>query len=633
MSESDAGRIHTDTEGWISALYLIMLEYIQKGEYTPAEGINNLIEKAVYDPLPEDAREFLVAMSIFDAFTLKQAAFIWGKNADTILDELTESNSFVTYDGRLKLYHIHTLFREFLNDILADKESNCRQRLFDAAARWFVEAKDFTAACRFFYECSDFDGLLSALEKDKAVYIAAGSRELLIKYLTECPREIKKRHPYALLAYAMHLFIHKELDLFRNTCDELSANIEKDKNLDPAAKNQLLGEFELLQSFAEFNDLKKVSERYKKVWDYRGQPSSVYDAGVGSTFGSPSVLSLYYRESGRLSEHIADLKNAMPYFTRLTSGQGSGAEDVMEAEYRFNRGDFDDAGIYAQRALLKAREGRDESIAFSAQYFQTLIDFMKGNLAEVMSRINEMQKILDNLADDAFIHTAEICVGGIYAYLDQPDRMPKRLLEFDTANPRLRFPAYPFFNVMYGRLLLIKGDYLKLTGSAEHFFSVSSVFSNLLGYIYTYIYLAAAYRRIYRENEALESLRKALDIAMPDRQYMLFAENCDYIAPLLETIAMRGSYCKEICEILRLYDTFAKSKDGMIKLFFTEEKPSLTPRELEIARLAAEGLNNTEIGQRLFISPNTVKTVLKSVYAKLSVDSRALLKGRLESCK
>ncbi|MCG9966716.1 helix-turn-helix transcriptional regulator [Pelotomaculum terephthalicicum JT] len=483
LSESEAARLHTDTEGWISDLYLIMLEYIAKGEYTPTDSINNLIEKAVYNPLPEDAREFLVAMSVFEAFTLKQAAFIWGKNAGMILDGLCENNTFVTYDGRPKVYHIHTLFTEFLNDRLEEKETNYRRKLYAKAARWFMEICDYAAARRFFYECGDFDGLLETLEKDKTVYYSAGSRELFIKYMAECPQEIKARHHYALLVYAMHLFVHKELELFRKTCGELSENIEKDKCLDSAAKNRLLGEFELLQSFAEFNDLKKVSGRYKKAWAYLNQPTSVYDSGINSTFGSPSVLSLYYRESGRLSEHIADLKNAMPYFTRLTSGQGSGAEDVMEAENLFNRGDFDNAAVAAQKALLKARDGRDESIAYAAQYFQTLIDFMKGDLAGVISRINEMQGILDEVADDAFIHTVEICTGCIYAYLDQPGRIPGRLKEFDTASPRLRFPAYPFFNVMYGRLLLIKGEYLKLIGSAEHFISVSSVFSNLLGYI------------------------------------------------------------------------------------------------------------------------------------------------------
>lgn len=108
------------------------------------------------------------------------------------------------------------------------------------------------------------------------------------------------------------------------------------------------------------------ADRYQKAWEYLNSPAELYEGGISSTFGSPSVLSLYYRESGRLTEALADLKAAMPHFTRLTGGQGSGAEDVMEAESSFSRGDFAGAEIAAQKALLKAKDGRDESTAFSA---------------------------------------------------------------------------------------------------------------------------------------------------------------------------------------------------------------------------------------------------------------------------
>jgi predicted ATPase/DNA-binding CsgD family transcriptional regulator len=50
---------------------------------------------------------------------------------------------------------------------------------------------------------------------------------------------------------------------------------------------------------------------------------------------------------------------------------------------------------------------------------------------------------------------------------------------------------------------------------------------------------------------------------------------------------------------------------------------SLTPVERDVVRLVAEGHTNAEIGQRLFISVNTVKKHLTHVYAKVDVDGRA----------
>jgi DNA-binding CsgD family transcriptional regulator len=52
---------------------------------------------------------------------------------------------------------------------------------------------------------------------------------------------------------------------------------------------------------------------------------------------------------------------------------------------------------------------------------------------------------------------------------------------------------------------------------------------------------------------------------------------------------------------------------------------SLTPTELEVVRLAAGGLTNPAIGERLFISRGTVKTHLLHVFAKLGVHTRAEL--------
>jgi DNA-binding CsgD family transcriptional regulator len=52
---------------------------------------------------------------------------------------------------------------------------------------------------------------------------------------------------------------------------------------------------------------------------------------------------------------------------------------------------------------------------------------------------------------------------------------------------------------------------------------------------------------------------------------------------------------------------------------------SLTTTELHVARLAAEGLTNPQIAQRLYISRYTVETHLKHVFAKLSLTSRVQL--------
>lgn len=61
------------------------------------------------------------------------------------------------------------------------------------------------------------------------------------------------------------------------------------------------------------------------------------------------------------------------------------------------------------------------------------------------------------------------------------------------------------------------------------------------------------------------------------------------------------------------------------------ESIALTPQQREIASLAAAGLTNKQIGERLFLSPRTVSTHLYQLFPKLGISSRAALRDALES--
>ena len=60
-----------------------------------------------------------------------------------------------------------------------------------------------------------------------------------------------------------------------------------------------------------------------------------------------------------------------------------------------------------------------------------------------------------------------------------------------------------------------------------------------------------------------------------------------------------------------------------------DARDQLTPHELQIAQLAADGLTNREIGQRLYLSHRTISSHLHRIFPKLGVASRSELRTKV----
>jgi DNA-binding NarL/FixJ family response regulator len=56
---------------------------------------------------------------------------------------------------------------------------------------------------------------------------------------------------------------------------------------------------------------------------------------------------------------------------------------------------------------------------------------------------------------------------------------------------------------------------------------------------------------------------------------------------------------------------------------------NLTQREIEVARLAVEGLTRKEIAARLYIAENAVKIHIAHIYAKLGAHNRLQMEHKL----
>ncbi len=630
LKDADAEYLHSYSEGWISALYLLMINYKAEGGFETTGNIYLLVEKAIYEPFSDDVKDFLLRVCIFSSFSLEQAKYLWGKDgASDFIAEVTSKNAFITYDRKSKTYQVHTIFTNFLQEIFNDKDIDFKKTIYRKAAGWYGRTGNYLTAMHFFYLAGDFENLLESLELDKGISIRYEQKDLIIKYFSECPSAIKERHPISLLVYALSLMTFNEMALFESVCNEFAELMQRD-TVDSKTARMLMGEFELLLSFADYNDISKMVGHVKKAGQLLQEPAVFIDTKGSWTFGSPSVLYMFYRESGQLEKEVQELEDAMPYYCQLTNNHGMGAEWVMAGERYFLQGDFENAEISLHKALFLSNYHNQPEIVISARFLKARLSLLKGDYRTLLDELEQMHKEMEQKKVHTLIHTIDMCSGFFYAYLNQESKIPLWLTNGSFDSPRLLFPAVSFSNIVYGRILLNQGEYLKLLGISEQLTNIASVFPNLLANIYITIYIAAANQKISRRSEALENLKSALLLALPDKVYLPFAENIDFIRPLLEELKRQNFHREEILKILELSEIYKISTAKIQKENFISVRPTLTEREFQVARLAADGFSNKEIGENLFISQNTVKTQLKRVFDKLDLNSRILLKKYFE---
>jgi ATP/maltotriose-dependent transcriptional regulator MalT len=140
----------------------------------------------------------------------------------------------------------------------------------------------------------------------------------------------------------------------------------------------------------------------------------------------------------------------------------------------------------------------------------------------------------------------------------------------------------------------------------------------------------AAYARCSDIFEAQERLIDALDVGAANGLCMTFVDAGPAVHKLLDELCHDPSISDERVLELRPYmhTLLARCPGSQCPGSFARQPPEairqpLTPREGNVLRLIASGLSNKRIAQRLDITPETVKSHTKSIFAKLAAQTRA----------
>jgi LuxR family maltose regulon positive regulatory protein len=133
--------------------------------------------------------------------------------------------------------------------------------------------------------------------------------------------------------------------------------------------------------------------------------------------------------------------------------------------------------------------------------------------------------------------------------------------------------------------------------------------------LHGWLVAAVAHQALGRSRDASEAIERALEIAEPEGYRRPFAEGGGAVRRLLERhTTLPTAYAPLVAELVDALEHVSAPRPGLLE--------PLSERERDVLRLLPTLLPNTEIAGELFVSVNTVKTHVKSIYRKLDVSSR-----------
>ena len=627
LSEQQLEALLRSSEGWFSAIYLNLRALSERGRLPDASSdIFEMFTAAMIDPLPPGRQEFLAVMGLADEFTAEMARFVTeNPETDAIIQDLTCQNAFVTRLPDSQRYRFHHMMKECALRkfrTLPEQSQICYWNRFGS---WYGAHGQYLHALGAYGRSGNNDAALTIIEKDAGNLLSALHPEELLERLNACPEEVLTRHPTAILVLMRRLFTWRQIPKMLQLKALLERAIAESPDMPEEERGNLLGECDLIMSFLMYNDITKMSRLHRSASRQMSRPAVTIQAGSSWTFGSPSVLMMYYRAPGELQKETHEMHECMPHYYRITNGHGLGAELVMDAEASFMQGKLREAEIGLERARAAIAGSRQENMALCC-------DFLELRLLRSGGRhrldIKARAEALLARHDVVLLNMFESILAYYYALLQEPEKIPDvfRLHRLDTVN--YFAPGKPMMELIENQVYLAQGEFPRVIGRSEPLLSVCGSLHYALVALHIRLQTASAYEALGNRAMARKLLVRALEDAEPDGFVLPFAENAPYLMDLYLALSreLETPFAASVCELSERW--LSQQQTSGSRQEPIEALRELSERERSVAQLMALRKTNREIAETLFLSEGTVKQYINRIYSKLQLTGTAQEKRR-----
>ena len=613
LSDAQVESLLYSSEGWFSAVYLNLRTLSECGVLPSRHSdIYATFTAAMIDPLPEKQREFLAVMGLADEFTVEMAQAVTGDaDAEQLLSMLTEQNAFVTRLPDGISYRFHHMMKACAERSFLTMAQETQKLYWERFGLWYEQHRQYLHAIAAYQKSENYDALLRVIRSDAGILLASLKPEVVLDALDKCPAETLKAYPFAILVLMRRMFTWRQIPKMLELKTLLLTAIEEHPELSAEERGNLLGECDLILSFLCYNDIRAMSRLHRSASAQMSRPAISIQSSGGWTFGSPSVLMMFYRAPGALESALAEMDECMPHYYKVTNHHGQGAETIMRAEALFCQGRFTDAHIELERAYAQIRESGQVNMALCCDFLSWRLSLH----ADVEQRYTFAERYADLLRyhDASWLNLWSATSAYYHALRGETDKIPEVFSQHCLSDINMLAPGKPMMEMIENQVYLAQGSYAKVVGRSAGLLAVCEAMHYALVALHVRIQTAAAYARLGKTEEARAELKKALSDAEPDGFVMPFVENYGFLQPLLA----QEVKSELIAKIAGLGEAAgARSAASARPAAFA----ALTPREFEIVELMTQRLSNREIAERLYLSEGSVKQYVNQIYSKLHIE-------------
>ncbi len=666
VSDAVFDRIVDVMEGWVAGVQLSLLAI--KDQPRPEDfvarllgrtgDINAFLTEEVFNSLEKSVQDFLLFTGILERFSAPLCeAMTNNTNGEDTINEMVRRGLFVqSLDQHNEWYRYHNIFKTYLQNRLLSQYTDQVEKLHEIAAKWFAENGQFEEGVYHAIEAGRQGLAAELLSRSIRTMVERGQLETVERYISNLDAEQIGSYPEILGGAAWAYTFLRRFDKLQEIMDQKSFA----SNADILTLRPLLSIFHdnLAAAYEQATEnLSKIPETlafnrgvllniiaYCLVARSKFEQATAqvarakaYHQGAGSIFGqaySDVIVALIDRAKGNIEEALRKLEMVENSNVAKSVAVGFHAEllyildRLSEAEQILMRHfqlavknappDFVTLSFLIRARIAFARNKFDSAYSILEEGEHVGKKWPLPHMVSIM-RWERVRFALMRDELEAALHFAPKNSDGKLAYSVKGKylRLSDETTSEDIAAIRLQIYANPSH---------------KLLANINREISVAEQKGRKWRALQLQVLYAIANNELGEREPALRAMNDAVEDGFKLGVVRTFLDEGDGVKSLLYQLTKnrvndphpQTDSIKKIDYLCRLLN---EPKDSFINRL-PNASPSLnitvnlTKRERQILNLLCQGLSNEQIGQKAYLSTNTIKWHLKRIYEKLGVKTR-----------